>query len=37
MKQIEVTLQEIWEATRPSVQKNKKTYNRKSKHKKRES
>ena len=37
MKQIEVTLQEIWEATRTSVQKNKKKYNRKSKHKKRES
>ena len=37
MKQIEVTLQEIWEATRPSVQKNKKKYNRKSKHKKQQS
>ena len=36
MKQIEVTLQEIWEATRPSVQKNKKKYTRKSKHKKQE-
>jgi hypothetical protein len=37
MKQIEVTLQEIWEATRTSVQKNKKKYNRKSKHKKQQS
>jgi hypothetical protein len=37
MKQIEVTLQEIWEATRPIVQKNKKKYTRKSKHKKQES
>ena len=34
MKRIEVTLQEIWEATRPIIQKNKKKYNRKSKHKK---
>ena len=37
MKQIEVTLQEIWEATRTSVQQNKKKYNRKSKHKKQQS
>jgi hypothetical protein len=37
MKQIEVTLQEIWEATRPSGQKNKKKYNRTSKHKKQQS
>ena len=36
MKKIQVTLQEIWEATRPSVQKNKKKYTRKSKHKKQE-
>lgn len=34
MKQIEVTLQEIWQATRPVIYKNKKKYNRKSKHKK---
>jgi hypothetical protein len=34
MKQIEVTLQEIWEATRTIVQKNKKKYTRKPKHKK---
>ncbi len=33
MKKIEVTMQEIWAATRPIVQKNKKTYTRKSKHK----
>lgn len=30
---IEVTQQEIWDATRPSVQKSKKTYTRKRKHK----
>jgi hypothetical protein len=34
MEKIQVTMQEIWEATRPIVQKNKKKYNRKSKHKK---
>lgn len=34
MKQIEVTIQEIWQATRPVIQKNKKKYTRKSKHKK---
>jgi hypothetical protein len=33
MKKIEVTMQEIWAATRPIVQKSKKTYNRKNKHK----
>jgi hypothetical protein len=37
MEKIQVTLQEIWEATRPIVQKNKKKYTRKSKHKKQES
>jgi hypothetical protein len=36
MKRIEVTLQEIWEATRPIIQKSKKKYTRKSKHKKQE-
>jgi hypothetical protein len=36
MEKIQVTLQEIWEATRPIVQKNKKKYTRKSKHKKQE-
>jgi len=34
MEKIQVTLQEIWEATRSIVQKNKKKYTRKSKHKK---
>lgn len=33
MKTIEVTLQEIWQATRPIVQKSKKAYTRKQKHK----
>jgi hypothetical protein len=36
LQTIEITIQEIWMATRPSVQKSKKTYNRKSKHKNRE-
>jgi hypothetical protein len=36
MEKIQVTLQEIWEATRPIIQKNKKKYTRKSKHKKQE-
>ena len=31
---IEVTIQDIWGQTRPSVQRNKKKYYRKSKHKK---
>jgi hypothetical protein len=35
MEKIQVTMQEIWEATRPVIQKNKKKYTRKSKHKKR--
>jgi len=34
MEKIEVTMQEIWQATRPVVHKNKKAYNRKKKHKK---
>lgn len=33
MKTIEVTMQEIWMATRPIVQKSKKDYTRKRKHK----
>jgi hypothetical protein len=33
MKRIEVTLQEIWQATRPVIQRNRKKYTRKSKHK----
>ena len=34
MEKIEVTQQEIWDATRPNVYKNKKKYTRKNKHKK---
>lgn len=34
MKKIEVTMQEIWMMTKPSVHKNKKKYTRKNKHKK---
>jgi hypothetical protein len=34
MEKIEVTMQEIWQATRPIIQKSKKTYTRKKKHKK---
>jgi hypothetical protein len=37
MKQIEVTLQEIWEATKPVIQRNRKKYTRKAKHKKQSS
>lgn len=33
MKKVELTMQEIWMATRPLVQKNKKKYTRKPKHK----
>lgn len=33
MKTIQLTQQEIFQATRPSVYKNKKTYTRKTKHK----
>jgi hypothetical protein len=33
MKQIELTMQEIWQATRPAIQRNKKKYSRKTKHK----
>ena len=36
MKTIEVTIQEIWQATRPIVQKSKKAYSRKQKHKNKE-
>ena len=35
MKTIEVTMQEIWMATRPIVQRDKTKYTRKDKHKKR--
>ena len=34
MKTTTFTIQEIWMASKPSVQKSKKTYNRKPKHKK---
>jgi len=34
MEKIEVTMQKIWQATRPIIQKSKKTYTRKKKHKK---
>jgi hypothetical protein len=33
MKAIEVTMQEIWAVTRPMVQRSKKVYSRKTKHK----
>lgn len=33
MKTIEITMQEIWAATRPAIQKSKKQYTRKQKHK----
>jgi hypothetical protein len=36
MKTIEITIQEIWQATRPIVQKSKKAYSRKQKHKNKE-
>jgi hypothetical protein len=36
MKTIELTMKEIWVATRPSIQKSKKTYSRKQKHKNKE-
>lgn len=32
MEKIQITIQEIWQATRPIIQKNKKKYTRKSKH-----
>jgi hypothetical protein len=37
MEKIQVTMQEFWQATRPVIQKNRKKYTRKSKHKKQES
>jgi hypothetical protein len=36
MKKIELTMNEIWQATRPSIQKSKKNYTRKTKHKNKE-
>jgi hypothetical protein len=35
LMKIEITVQEIWAATRPIIQKSKKQYSRKEKHKKR--
>jgi len=32
MKKIEVTMQEIWQVTKPVIYKNKKKYTRKTKH-----
>lgn len=34
MKQVILTPQEIWMATRPNIQRSKKSYNKKNKHKK---
>lgn len=34
MKKVEITIQEIWMVTRPSIRKSKKNYTRKDKHKK---
>jgi len=34
MEKIEVTMQEIWQASKTRIFKNKKKYNRKSKHRK---
>jgi len=36
MKEIVLTKEEIWQATRPNIYKNKKKYTRKPKHKKEE-
>jgi hypothetical protein len=36
MKTVELTMKEIWAATKPIVQKSKKTYSRKQKHKNKE-
>ncbi len=36
MKKIVITIQEIWQATRSSIRKSKKTYSRKNKHKSKE-
>ena len=36
MKTVELTMKEIWAATRPSIQKSKKSYTRKVKHKNKE-
>ncbi len=36
MKTIELTMKEIWDATKPRIQKSKKSYTRKVKHKNKE-
>ena len=36
MKTIELTMNEIWMATKPTIQKSKKSYTRKTKHKNKE-
>ena len=36
MKEIKVTMKEIYDAMRPSIQRNKKKYTRKTKHKKKD-
>lgn len=36
MEKIQITMQEIWAATRPIIQKSKKQYTRKTKHKNKE-
>jgi hypothetical protein len=33
LRQVEVTMQDIWNASKPAITKNKKKYNRKTKHK----
>ena len=36
METIQITIQEIWQQTKPKIHKSKKTYNRKKKHKKKD-
>ena len=36
MKTVELTMKEIWQATKPIIQKSKKAYTRKTKHKNKE-
>ncbi len=36
MKTVELTMNEIWQETRPTIQKSKKSYTRKTKHKNKE-
>jgi predicted acetyltransferase len=37
IQKVEITMQEIWNASKPAITKNKKKYNRKTKHKSNES